>query len=189
MKEAGWIRIQGESVFFMDLDDRRLISFATFLETREDFWYCDGGSVGFPCYSKIIEKINPKMTSINETIWLLQRRNSHFETPKASASFIIECTDELIKWASSIDPYEEIKKLAEHENIYEIYNHIAALALVGDLDRLNYFLHLRETEPEDAPFVPGSLHPLVKKEHIERAIALAQRLQKEPLKECAPAKS
>lgn len=100
-----------------------------------------------------------------------------------SVGFIIECTDELIKWAKSVDPWQEIIKLAEHEKIYEDYNHLAALALTGDRDQFDYYLKFREEHPnpKEEPWVSGTLGPLITKENIERAIKIAIKHQEEPI--------
>lgn len=142
------------------------------------FVFRDDGRVSFPFQASIVKKIE---SGLGDNPSMIRRHNTEFRTERGSLGFIIECTDEMIKWAKSIDPEVEIKKLAGYDMEYEDYNHLAALAIIGDFERLNYLLEKRRKDPGNDPYVPGTLHPMIKPENIARAIEVAEHYKRHPV--------
>jgi hypothetical protein len=175
MNKLGWKNppVDGGVVLQMDFGDRYLMSFARFSVTSTYCIYYDHAKVGFPFHNQVVLEIEPKL----DGSWLVQRDNGNgiFKGDSATFEFFRHCTDELVAWAMTIEPWKELERMVSPASAYSFtpYAHIEALALLKQIKTLQNYLELMEAGSQ-----PELLHPLIKKEHVERALVIARRIER-----------
>jgi hypothetical protein len=170
--EAGWTPKAwgGENVYRMDLGDRVLLSLPEFKPIPGQLVVLDHAQVWIEAYARVKHALMPGKPL--EFSSLVYRKNSKFVAPGApDAAFFRDMTDALRDWAEAIDVAAEVDLLAQDRPHHGLgsYSHLAALALRGDVARLEAYGAEIAAQGKAA-----ALHPRVNAVTIATALDIAR---------------
>ena len=162
--------MDGGAIFRIDLTDRVLLSNPVFRKTSSQFTFSDYGQGWFDSFATTKHFIFPRSPYI--TARLVARFRSRFSKEgDADLDFIKSVTAELISWVEGIDVDHEISQLAAEKPEYGLdsENHITAVALLGNTDRIR---SLREDVVSNRE--PRAIDSIVTVEEMDRALMVAE---------------
>ena len=170
--DAGWTpgASGGEAVYRMDLGDRVLLSLPEFKPIPGHLVVLDHGQVWVEAYARIKHALMPGKPL--EFSSLVYRKNSEFvASGDPDAAFFRDMTAALRDWAEAVDVAAEIEALAQDRSQHGLgsYSHLAALALRGDVARLEAYGAEISAQGKAA-----ALHPRVNADTIATALGLAR---------------
>jgi hypothetical protein len=184
MCEGGWKKVTGGrelTVFTFDLSDRQVVSFASYLNLPNKFQFTHDAAIVFYPVRRAVEFMLDKKVSVAGQWWTLMMKPGSVQADSPSRQLIDDCTSRIISWAQALDPQQALMNAGKPLPMWSnIFTHVAAVALLGNAGLIRHYIELRKRENLlglDPPILdasePANLHPIVKIEHLERALFIA----------------
>jgi hypothetical protein len=183
MKALGWKRAGGDgrtSQLTMKLEDRTIVLFCMFTMVSGTLRFMSEPQVTFEGFRSACLYVSRSVLALGSlyrpTPWSV-----NYVTDRPDEAFFKYHSDQLIAWAKAVDPQKALAEMAlPHPDFRNGSFHVTAVALMGQVELLKYYIRLREREKaagvllQDPSSMEPYLSPSCTTEEILRALEIAE---------------